>query len=63
MWHRADQVDAIHENFGMEFSASYVVCKLVGNKHQVDIELPAEVGLTYDQELSAMQPTSFVGIQ
>ncbi|KXJ83224.1 hypothetical protein RP20_CCG007934 [Aedes albopictus] len=62
VWHRADQVDAIHENFGMEFSASYVVCKLVGNKHQVDIELPAEVGLTYDQDLSAMQPTSFVGI-
>ncbi|XP_062540593.1 uncharacterized protein LOC134208739 isoform X2 [Armigeres subalbatus] len=62
VWHRADQVEPIHENFGMEFSAAFVVCKLVGNKHQVDIELPVDVGLTYDQELSTMQPASFVRI-
>ncbi|EAT34496.1 AAEL013267-PA [Aedes aegypti] len=62
VWHRADQVESIHENFGMEFSASYVVCKLVGNKHQVDIELPVEVGITYGPEETMVQPTSFVGI-
>ncbi|XP_065086554.1 uncharacterized protein LOC135708391 [Ochlerotatus camptorhynchus] len=62
VWHRADQVESIHENFGMTFSASYVVCKLVGNKRQVEIELPTDVGLSYEQEPSKMKPTSFVRI-
>lgn len=60
---RADLVEAVHENFDMPFSATSVVCKLTGDKSQLKIQLPYEVGLSYNFEPSMIDATSFVQIQ
>ncbi|XP_038118286.1 uncharacterized protein LOC6054363 [Culex quinquefasciatus] len=59
---RADLVEAVHENFDMPFSATSVVCKLTGDKSQLKIQLPYEVGLSYNFEPSMIDATSFVQI-
>ncbi|XP_058830299.1 uncharacterized protein LOC131689315 [Topomyia yanbarensis] len=59
---RADQVEPIHENFDLPFSALFIVCKLVGSEDSTEITLPNEVGLSYDAEASMINATTFVGI-
>ncbi|XP_058461025.1 beta-1,4-galactosyltransferase galt-1 isoform X2 [Malaya genurostris] len=58
---QADRVETIHENFDMPFSATFVVCKLVGRVDSTDVLLPDEVGLSYEVETDMTEP-SFVEI-
>ncbi|XP_055610556.1 uncharacterized protein LOC129757376 [Uranotaenia lowii] len=61
-WQQADQVEAIHEHFEMPFAASYVVCALTGEVGQQEIELPSEVGVSYDPKAELSEEVNFVQI-
>uniref|UniRef100_A0A182P4G6 Glycosyltransferase family 92 protein n=1 Tax=Anopheles epiroticus TaxID=199890 RepID=A0A182P4G6_9DIPT len=61
--HRADEVEAVHEHWNMEFAASYVICKLAGNITKREARLPDEVALSYIAEPSMQEATSFVRIK
>ncbi|XP_058126169.1 uncharacterized protein LOC131284443 isoform X2 [Anopheles ziemanni] len=61
--HRADEVEAIHEHWNMEFAATYVICKLAGNVSKRTARLPDEVALSYHDEPSMREATTFVRIK
>uniref|UniRef100_A0A182XZA7 Glycosyltransferase family 92 protein n=1 Tax=Anopheles stephensi TaxID=30069 RepID=A0A182XZA7_ANOST len=61
--HRADEVEAVHEHWNMEYAASYVICKLAGNVTKREARLPDEVALSYLDEPSMQEATSFVRIK
>ncbi|XP_035789304.1 uncharacterized protein LOC118465307 isoform X2 [Anopheles albimanus] len=61
--HQADQVESVHEHWNMEFTASYVICKLAGNINKRTILLPDEVALSYHAEPSMREATAFVRIK
>uniref|UniRef100_A0A182J4V7 Glycosyltransferase family 92 protein n=1 Tax=Anopheles atroparvus TaxID=41427 RepID=A0A182J4V7_ANOAO len=61
--HRADQVEAVHEHWNMEFAATYVICKLAGNVSRRTALLPDEVALSYHDEPSMREATMFVRIK
>uniref|UniRef100_A0A182QXZ1 Glycosyltransferase family 92 protein n=1 Tax=Anopheles farauti TaxID=69004 RepID=A0A182QXZ1_9DIPT len=61
--HRADAVEAVHEHWNMEFAASYVICKLAGNVAKREARLPDEVALSYNDEPSMREATTFVRIK
>ncbi|XP_049289652.1 uncharacterized protein LOC125767274 isoform X1 [Anopheles funestus] len=61
--HRADEVEAVHEHWNMEFAATYVICKLAGNITKREARLPDEVALSYLGEPSMQEATNFVRIK